>query len=349
MTTTASRSLRFLQALPAYNGGKRWELGHIARALPPPSVAPVFIDTFMGGGSVALFAKARGYRVIANDIARRSIIVGRGLIENDRVKLSREDVARLFLGEEQRGPGFVERVYGGEVLPKRHARFLDGSLEVARSIGGASGWLLQLLCLRYVLALRPMGNFGAKTIVQQIDAGQWESVNPTFLRDRLARKMESHPQAICEELCGKINAGVFSNGHRNEVFQGDAIEFLRETKGSVVYLDPPYGGTSAYESALKPLDSILAGKVVDHPPSEFSGRKAIESLERLLEACAHIPHLVLSYGNAVVSPVELSQLVSRHRYDVEMSVIAMPHLAGLASEESKARNREILIRAGRPR
>jgi len=303
----------------------------------------------MGGGSVSLFAKARGYRVIANDVALRGVIVGRALIENDRVTLAREDVARLFPNAEQRGPGFVERVYGGEVLPTRHARFLDGALEVARSIPGSKGWLLQLLCLRYVLTLRPMGNFGAKTIVRQIDAGEWEAVNPTFLRDHLARRMESHPQAICEELRGKINGGVFSNGHSNEVHQGDAIELLRETKASVVYLDPPYGGTSAYESALKPLDSILAGKVVDHAPSEFSGRKAVESLERLLEACAHIPYLVLSYGNAVLSPVELSQLVSRYRHDVEMKVIHMPHLAGLASAESKERNREVLIRAGKAR
>jgi adenine-specific DNA methylase len=307
----------------------------------------VLLDAFMGGGAVSLFAKARGYRVISNDVALRSVIVGRALIENDRVTLSKEDVARLFLNENSRGPGFVERVYGGEVLPTRHARFLDGALYVARSIPGAKGWLLQLLCLRYVLTLRPMGNFGAKTIVQQIDAGEWESVNPTFLRDHLARRMESHPQAICEELRGKINGGVFSNGHSNEVHQGDAIQFLRETRASVVYLDPPYGGTSAYESALKPLDSILAGEVVDHTPSDFSGRNAIQSLERLLEACAHIPHLVLSYGNAVVSPVELSRLVSRYRHDVEMKVIHMPHLAGLASEESKERNREVLICAGR--
>ena len=86
-----------LQALPPYFGGKRKLLGHIFKNLPGPSEAPVFIDAFLGGGSVSLFAKARGYRVVCNDIAQRSHIVGQALVENDRVKLGREDVTRLFV------------------------------------------------------------------------------------------------------------------------------------------------------------------------------------------------------------------------------------------------------------
>lgn len=214
-TATRRRSMRFLDALPSYQGGKRRLLGHIAKALPPPAEAPVLLDPFLGGGSVSLFAKRRGYRVVANDVADRAVIVGRALISNDREKLSREDLARLFAESDERRVGFVERVHGGEVIPVRHARFLDGALEVARATSGAKGWLLRLLCLRYVLALRPMGNFGARTIVKQVQDGAWESVNPTFLRDHLARRLEAHPLALCEELRAKINRGVFSNGHAN--------------------------------------------------------------------------------------------------------------------------------------
>jgi len=74
-----------LKALPPYFGGKRRLLGRIFKHIPKPSEAPVLVDAFMGGGSVALFGKARGYRVIANDIALRSHIVGKALIENDHV------------------------------------------------------------------------------------------------------------------------------------------------------------------------------------------------------------------------------------------------------------------------
>lgn len=347
MKAASCRRHTFLDALPSYLGGKRRLLGHIARVLPLPGEAPVLLDGFLGGGSVSLWAKARGYRVIANDVAERSIIVGRAFVENDRVKLSREDVTRLFQ-EPAAEPGFVERVYGGEVVPVRHARFLDGALALARATPGTKGWLLRLLCLRYVLALRPMGNFGARTIVKQIDDGAWESVNPTFLRDNLAKRMEAHPATLCEELRVRINRGVFGTGLEHEVHQGDAVAFLRQAEGSVAYLDPPYGGTSAYESALKPLDSILAGTVVEAKPSRFSGRGS-EPLDELLEACRHIPHLVLSYGNAALDPHDLERLVARHRHDVRMEVLRYQHLAGLASEESRERNRELLISAGRGR
>ena len=343
------RPARFLDALPSYLGGKRRLLGHIARALPKPSIAPTLVDPFLGGGSVSLWAKARGFQVRCNDIALRSAAIGHALIANDRVTLSTEDVTRLFADPPEESPGFVERVYGGEVIPARHARFLDGALPVALRLGGTKGVLLLLLLLRYVLALRPMGNFGARTVVRQMEAGDWDAVNPSVLRDHLARRIESHPKALCEELRRKINRGVFGNGHVNEAHQADAFDFLADVEGAVVYLDPPYGGTSSYEAALKPLDSILAGHPVDATPSPFSGRRAVEMLDRLIDACRHIPHLVLSYGNAVIGPEELEHLVARHRRDVSVEVIAHAHLAGLASRESRTQNRELLVRAGRGR
>jgi hypothetical protein len=174
-------------------------------------------------------------------------------------------------------------------------------------------------------------------------------VNPLFLRDHLARRVEGHPWTICEELRERINAGVFGNGHRNECHQGDVFEFLATVEGDAVYLDPPYAATSAYETALRPLDSILAGEPVNATPSPFSGRQAIETLDRLLAAAAHIPHLVLSYGNAMIGPEALEALVARHRHDVHIEAVEYAHLAGLAGEESKRKNRELLVRAGRRR
>ncbi|MFH1680729.1 MAG: DNA adenine methylase, partial [Candidatus Eisenbacteria bacterium] len=84
--------LKMFDALPSYHGGKRRLLGAIFRDVPPPDEAPVFVDAFLGGGSVSLCAKARGYEVLCNDVADRSVIVGRALVENDRVLLGYDDV-----------------------------------------------------------------------------------------------------------------------------------------------------------------------------------------------------------------------------------------------------------------
>ncbi len=347
MTNLGRRVPRFLDALPSYLGGKRRLLGRIARALPPPGQAPVLVDAFAGGAAVSLWSKWRGHQVVANDVAERAAIIGRALVENDKVRLACEDLTRVFAERPEGRPGFIEETFGGHVVPGRHATFLDALMAEADRRAGPKRALLQLLAMRYVLSLRPLGNFGARSVIEQLERANWEDVNPSVLRDSFTRRIQAHPRRLAEDLRQKINRGVFSNGLPSEVRQGDVFTFLEGVEGDVVYLDPPYGGTQAYETALRPLDSILAGRVVDTKPSVFSGRHGSEALDELIAACSRMPRLVLSYGNAAMTPEDVETIVKRHRSDVRMEVIAYAHLAAVASAETKARNVEILIAAGR--
>jgi hypothetical protein len=217
---------RRLAALPPYQGGKRRLLGQIFRHLPRPAEAPVLVDAFLGGGSVSLYAKARGYRVVANDIALRSQIVGEALIANDRVTLGREDVTRLFVGNGT-GPGFIEEHFADKVVTAEHARFLDTAFEHARTAAGVKQWLLLLLLTKYVFRMRPMGNFGARTIVQQAGSGAWEAMNPHYVRDMLVRGVADHPAAVAEVLRRQVNQGVFSNGLEGRLVRSEPSRFSR--------------------------------------------------------------------------------------------------------------------------
>src|SRR5713101_6984270 len=94
------RRLKMWSALYPYLGGKRrlcpLIFREIDRILPRRTWRDLtFLDGFLGGGSVSLYAKAQGFRVVAMDIAERAITIGRALIENSRVRLTKEDVIRL--------------------------------------------------------------------------------------------------------------------------------------------------------------------------------------------------------------------------------------------------------------
>ena len=334
-------ALRMFQALPPYHGGKRRLLPHIFRHVPPPSEAPTFVDAFLGGGAVSLYAKARGYRVICNDVAERSSIIGHALIENNHAMLEYDDLVRLFLPVE--GSGYAERCLAPDVFPTKHARFLDAALGNAGKLRGPKKWLSLLLVVKYALRLRPMGNWGAKTIVHQMEDGDYESMNPNYVRDVFARQIPLHPKRIAETTRQAINRGVFSNDQANEVCGDDVFDFLAHTEGDVLYADPPYHSTQSYEQACRPLDELLQGGRVKSSPSAFTREPPESILPRLFEAAAHFPLWVLSYGNQAIDLQGLIGIVRRFRPVVEAREIKHAHCTGLASEESRSRNRELLV------
>ena len=329
-------------SLPAYFGGKRRLIGKIFKHMPTPGKAPVLVDAFLGGGSISLFAKARGYRVICNDIALRSHIVGRALIENDRVTLEKEDVTRLFVQNGNEVP-FIEKNFSPDVVTTKHARFLDNAFPAARAAQGTKKWLLLLLLVKYILRMRPMGNFGAKTIIHQAEAGAWEEMNPNYVRDLLSRNICGHPKTVAEVLRQQVNRGVFANGQENKANMGDVFEFLGKAQGDILYLDPPYGGTSAYETSLKALDSMLEGRLLTPEKSVFSKAGALEWLERLFDASRRFPTWVLSYGNAEAGLEEVVKLVEKFKRVRVAEAFRYTHLTGLSSQEHRDRNRELLI------
>lgn len=334
--------LRMFDALPPYFGGKRRLVGEIFRHLPSPSEAPVLADAFLGGGAVSLYAKARGYAVHCNDLADRSVIVGRALIANDRVTLSEADLVRLFVPHAD-NDGFVEGRHYPDVLPAVHARFLDNALVVARQTVGPKRSLLLLTLVKYLFRLRPMGNFGAKTIVHRVAEGDWDEVNPTFLRGTYVGRINTHPKRHVGVLRRQVNVGVVGGAGACSVSQLDAAAFLRSVEADIVYMDPPYASTLDYATGLRVLDEMIAGHAIEPCRSSFSSAGWKDSLLELFESARHVPVWALSFGNAAIDLDGLCDLVGRFKTDVSGHAIRYAHCASLASEESQGRNLELLV------
>jgi hypothetical protein len=77
-------------SLMAYFGSKRKLCRHIFKHLDrPDGKEVVFIDAFMGGGSVSLYAKQIGYKVVAGT----SVSGGRSLGKHEHWKLGSKRTA----------------------------------------------------------------------------------------------------------------------------------------------------------------------------------------------------------------------------------------------------------------
>lgn len=340
-------NLRFFDALPAYYGGKRKLVKAIFKVAPSPSEAPVFADAFLGGGAVSVMAKALGYRVLCNDIAQRSYIVGRALVENNRVKLTNEDIHRLFLETEH--DGFIKANFSPTVILSKHAEFLDNAFALVRAMEeGHKKYLLLLLLVKYIFSMREYGKFSTPNAFNiPMEERRIEWIKNRTYHASIKAVLKPIPEAL-RELADAVNRGVIDNAQDNKAYRLDAREFLRDVQADVVYFDPPYAGTMAYEDNYHALDQILEGRMFPAQKSEFSRKDGIKFLDEVFQAARHIPAWIVSMGNAggANDLSELQEMVAQYR-QIETYRIKYRHIPAVASEEHQAQNEEYLI-VGRP-
>ena len=168
--------LEFFGSLLPYYGGKRKLAGRIMSY----AEGETFIDGFLGGGSVSLLAKAKGYRVLANDLADRSVIIGRALLENDEVLLEESDIVRLY-ADNPEDKHFIRENYPEQFKPEL-AEFLDRArANIERLHDPVKRALLLLLWMKILCYYRPMSSFGHVNAVAQLEQ---EDSTDTLLRLR---------------------------------------------------------------------------------------------------------------------------------------------------------------------
>jgi len=288
-------------ALPNYFGGKQRLCPVIFReiaAVHPPRTWPqlTFIDAFMGAGSVSLYAKAQGFKVLANDLARRCHLVGKAIIENNSQKLSDEDLGLLF-AERNGYDNFVERFYVPHTFRPKVAQFLDKAFANLRDadLGEIHQALLYTALIRFMLMIRIGGQMTNRAWCTNMTAGNYDAITPGQLK-RSQLQLEGIPRRI-RRVQQHINGGIFIG--QAQAFQEDALTWMPEQQADIVYLDPPYFGSTSYEANYYHLDCILEGKRLPrYQHSPFNRREAAwMSLVQMFDAADHIPTWVFSFAD----------------------------------------------------
>jgi adenine-specific DNA methylase len=338
---------RGFDALPPYFGGKRRLcpriFREIARVHPSTDWSSLrLVDPFLGGGSVSLYAKAHGFSVLCGDVAQRSVIIGKALIENDGVQISDDDILRLFVPVED-NRHLIETSYVPDCFAEVTACFLDNAFAAVELVSDEmKRYLLRLLLIKYIYWMRPHSKFSSPGAFNRPFAEErWDDIKSTYKHAISANA--SHPLPALRHLAKDINRAVARGAQSCRAMQAQALETIHGGEGAnILYLDPPYGGTLSYEEEYRIIDEILGER---HEPSAFSGRDGLDYLIALLAECQAYPLWVISYGNAVVDLKTVTAAIERFR-PARAIEIAYSHMTAVATKEKRESNREFIILAG---
>lgn len=270
------------------------------------SLSGTFIDIFGGTGSVGKHFKDLGMQVISNDIMTYSYVFQQVLIRINQV------------------PSFDKLKLGG----------LEQVLNWLNQLPGIKGYVFENFA--------PSGKFGRQyfsdTNAMRIDA----------VREQIA--LWQRQQLLSEDehfilLASLINAADFvanisgtygaylkiwrsmalkpltllypyitDNHKNNQVFQQDANTLIRQIKGDILYLDPPYNARQ-YAPNFHVLETLavwdkqpLNGKTGQRPYEDKKSlycykTKATEALKDLVQN-ADVKYILLSYNNEGIIPRE---------------------------------------------
>ncbi|MEK7315384.1 MAG: DNA adenine methylase [Candidatus Eisenbacteria bacterium] len=340
--TASKRHGQISSALPPYLGGKRKLCPTIFREID--RVFPrehwsgrKFLDGFLGGGSVSLYAKAQGFSVVSTDIAMRSIVIGEGLIANSTVRLTKADIDRVLsipvIEVRPNARRFVPSIFTENV-----GLLLDRLFHAADSSSiRAKAALFRMLAIRVALLAHPMSQVRAGTAHRATD-GTWESITPSCIKHYVDALRLDTPAKLWH-LAQKTNAGVFQGS--GEVKQGSVLDLLPTIEADVAYFDPPYSGVMSYEKEYRIIDEMLERTTRETSP--FTARDGASMIDTLLERARHVPIVVLSFGNETVSLEELESKMTRFGRRTKAIAIRYQHLPAIATEEKKETNREYLL------
>ena len=200
-----------------------------------PEDAESVFDAFSGGGSVRYFSKAKGLKVISNDILKINYFISKALVENSEVKLDFEDIDLIFSGTPKEG--FMFNNYSEIFFFPKECKELDLYRENIDKLSSEYKKALALILMRRAMIRKmPYSRFNIN----------WEKIvelrNEKLSYEKYKRKRAYHNQSFKTHFLENINdynRAVFDNEKNNLSLNEDVFDAIEKFQADIIYLDPP--------------------------------------------------------------------------------------------------------------
>lgn len=192
-----------------------------------------FLDLFGGTGVVGYLAKVNGKQVIYNDILKFNYFVGKALIENNKEKLTEEDINFILTKHNFNYPSFIEDTFKEIYFTNEENKWLDITITNILKLKNEYKKSLALYCLfQSCIRKRPYNLFHRKNLyVRLADVKRGFGNKKTW-----DTSFEEH----FNEFVNEINNLIFDNQKDNKSLNFNALSFPKEIKADLIYIDTPY-------------------------------------------------------------------------------------------------------------
>lgn len=299
-----------LDNLPStrYMGSKHKILNSIWNAVADLKFETV-LDAFSGSASVSYLFKARGKKVIANDLLHFCYHYANAIIANDKVTLTDNDLEVLLCKHPRAIPTFIQDNFSGLYFEDADNAFLDQTRTNIDLISDPYKRSLALSALvRACLKKRPRGIFAYTGF--RYDDGRLDI--QMSLREHFIRSVTAFNQA------------VFDNGKNNEAFNRNIFDL--SVQPDLVYIDPPYYSPRSDSDYLRryhfveglvrywqgiELQEHTKTKKFNKYPTDFDGKESTYTAFKKLFEKYQDSILVISYSsNSLPSKDEMLDMLN---------------------------------------
>lgn len=331
---------------PQYLGAKYIHRTWIANFIPDNT--RIVLDAFGGSQSIAYMMKQLGKTTLTNDLLNFNNQIGKALIENSYITLTKDDIAILFA--ENANPAefnLMESLFADLFFTHEEAAFIDRFRSNVNKLNHPYKQALALATMCRSMSRKvTMGHFAHTKALDY-------ATNPTRIKRN--RSLIRPLKEIFLELFPQYNAAVFNNTKENHSYNCNILDLLpRLNTVDLIYFDPPYCNSHAdYQSFYHLLETFVeywkdkqfVNGIKRYEPKRYSGFdkncEFIKNLNYMFELSQNIPTWLISYNDRSYPNIDtMINIIEQYRH---VRIEQKTYKIGRGGKGSVAGSSEILF------